>query len=234
MRRIASETDLKGFQERVCAAASALLAERGYDGFKMRELAARLGVSAMTTYRYFQSKNEIFSALRALAFNKLADHLEQLLDVPGTSLQRLVMCCRCYLDFARVEPARYRLMFDDSVPHASRSAELAVAQRRVLRALAEAALFASAGSMENGHQRAAQSLWAALHGLTALTLMRAVAEQELDALILDIARRFADGQNGTAELQAEGRASTAERQSGWSGRANGASLSGWGSVAAAE
>jgi AcrR family transcriptional regulator len=189
----------------------------------------------MTTYRYFESKNEIFAALRAQAFNKLADRLEHVLDACGDPQQQLVACCRGYVDFARAEPARYRLMFDDPMPHASRSAELATAQRRLLQVLAEAArLCASADTIDNGAPHAGQSLWASLHGLTGLALMRAVAEQELDALILDIARRFADGQNGTAELQAERRESTAERQSGWTGRANGASVSSWAPVAAAE
>ena len=42
----------------------------------MRQLAAELGVSPMTPYRYFEDKDAILAAVRATAFNRLAEALE--------------------------------------------------------------------------------------------------------------------------------------------------------------
>jgi AcrR family transcriptional regulator len=234
MRRVLSETDLRGFRERVCAAATELLAEAEHDGFNMRELAARLGVSAMTTYRYFESKNDIFAALRAQAFNKLAYRLERLLDLPGPSSDRFTVFCRGYVEFAREQPARYRLMFDHSQPEMARSAELGEAQRRMFQALVDqAGLLVAAGRTESS-ERTARNLWASLHGLAALALMEAIPEHALDGLIRDMIRRFAPPQERPAELKPEPWDSTTEPQPNWAGRANGVSLSGWMPITAAE
>jgi AcrR family transcriptional regulator len=46
-------------------AAAALLAERSWDGFTMRDVALRVGVSAGAVYQYFAGKSEIFAALYA-------------------------------------------------------------------------------------------------------------------------------------------------------------------------
>jgi AcrR family transcriptional regulator len=46
-------------------AAAALLAERSWDGFAMRDVATRAGLSAGAVYQYFAGKREIFAALYA-------------------------------------------------------------------------------------------------------------------------------------------------------------------------
>src|SRR6201747_2573169 len=77
MPRVLSDTDVADFRERLCEAAEKLFAERGPDAVTMRQLAAELGVSPMTPYRYFEDKNDILAAVRANGFNRFADSLEQ-------------------------------------------------------------------------------------------------------------------------------------------------------------
>ncbi len=234
MRRILSEADLREFRDRVCAVATELLAELGYDGFNMRELAARLGVSAMTTYRYFDGKNEIFAALRVQAFNRLADRLECLLDPFDSALERLEAFCHAYVDFAHAEPVRYRLMFDVSQPQVGRPAELINAERRTFQAVLDlAALFARSGQPESNPERLAQILWASLHGLAALSVMEAFRESELDSLVRDAVRRFAGPDDHRAVFQHK-RASGVERQPHGADRTNGAQTPGWTPLTAAE
>ena len=72
MPRLITQTVVADFRDRLCDVAASLFAERGRDGFNMRELAKRLRVSPMTAYRYFRDKDEILAALRARAFGSFA------------------------------------------------------------------------------------------------------------------------------------------------------------------
>src|SRR5678815_5993328 len=76
MPRVLSETDVADFRDRLCEAAERLFAEHGPDGVTMRQLAAELGVSPMTPYRYFEDKDDILAAVRTSGFTRFAQALE--------------------------------------------------------------------------------------------------------------------------------------------------------------
>ena len=100
--------DIADFRSRLCDIAACLFAEKGEEGFNMRELAKRLGVSAMTPYRYFKDKNAILAEVRARAFSRLADRLQAALaDGPDA-----MGFARAYIQFVREEQTQYRLMYD--------------------------------------------------------------------------------------------------------------------------
>ncbi|MGZ6016095.1 MAG: TetR/AcrR family transcriptional regulator, partial [Phenylobacterium sp.] len=80
MPRVLSDTDVADFRERLCEAAERLFAERGPDAVTMRQLAAELGVSPMTPYRYFEDKDDILAAVRANGFTRFAIALETARD----------------------------------------------------------------------------------------------------------------------------------------------------------
>src|SRR5215472_2153149 len=130
MPRVLTESDVADFRERLCDAASRLFAARGREAFTMRELAAELGVSAMTPYRYFRDKDEILAAVRARAFARFADALEAAMATPGDANLKASAVYEAYVDFAFGEPQSYRLMFDLSQPHEDEYPELVEATRR--------------------------------------------------------------------------------------------------------
>src|SRR5262249_15340551 len=112
--RILSDADVAEFRERLCEVAARLFVERGSDGFHMRELAAQLGVSAMMPYRYFKDRDEILSVVRARAFRRFADQLEQAHATEGALVVKSAAVGRAYVQFALEEQTNYRLMFDIS------------------------------------------------------------------------------------------------------------------------
>jgi AcrR family transcriptional regulator len=132
MPRVLTESDVADFRERLCDAASRLFAARGREAFTMRELAAELGVSAMTPYRYFRDKDEILAAVRARAFTRFAEALEAGMATPGDAAAKAAAVYEAYVDFAFGEPQSYRLMFDLSQPQIARTAERVAAEQRVL------------------------------------------------------------------------------------------------------
>src|ERR1700733_6937187 len=82
--RILTKSDVADFRERLCEVATRIFVKKGPAGLNMRELAGQLGVSAMTPYRYFKDKEEFLAAIRARAFARFADQLEEALAQPGT------------------------------------------------------------------------------------------------------------------------------------------------------
>jgi AcrR family transcriptional regulator len=227
MRRVLSEADLGDFRDRVCSVATEMLAELGFDGFNMRQLAGRLGVSAMTTYRYFDSKNDIFEVLRVKAFNRLASRLEGL-DLSGPPLKQLTTFCGAYVEFAREEPVLYRLMFDLSQPQIARSLELESAERRLFLALVDGAgLFARRDKLGNEIEWLAHNLWASLHGLVVLSVMKGIGDSELDSLLLDMVCRFSGSNAYPAQFEHGPQPAELEPQACGIRRTNGAAKSDW-------
>src|SRR3954467_15223150 len=112
MPRVLTETDVADFRDRLCAAAERLFAEKGLDGVTMRQLAAELGVSPMTPYRYFRDKEDILATVRANGFTRSAEALEQARDrTPGDARAKSAAVGSAYLDFAFQHPNTYKLMF---------------------------------------------------------------------------------------------------------------------------
>ena len=143
----------------------------------MRELAAALGVSAMTPYRYFKDKEEILSAVRARAFARFADQLEKALAQPGTPPEKSQAVGRAYVRFAMEEQACYRLMFDISKPRMAPLPELFAAERRARATMTDhVRLMVAEGYFKGEPELIGSVLWAGLHGVVTLHLAGAVAD----------------------------------------------------------
>jgi AcrR family transcriptional regulator len=71
-----TEEALGEFREKLIDAAERLFAQKGLEAVTLRQLAAEIGVSPMTPYRYFADKDAILAAVRARAFTRHAEALE--------------------------------------------------------------------------------------------------------------------------------------------------------------
>jgi AcrR family transcriptional regulator len=144
---------------------------RGPEGFTMRELAAELGVSAMTPYRYFKDKEDILAAVRARAFNRFAEALETAFQSEGNALKRSEAVYQAYLRFAFGEPAAYKLMFDLAQPDESHYPELVQANSRARATMTDyVKLLVEEGHFEGDPNLIGHVFWAALHGSIVLKL----------------------------------------------------------------
>src|SRR5215213_1829552 len=116
MPRVLTEADVADFRERLCAAAERLFAEQGPDAVTMRQLAAELGVSPMTPYRYFRDKEEILAAVRTNGFNRFAEALEKARASVQGARAKGAAVGEAYVNFAFEHPHTYKLMFDLNQP----------------------------------------------------------------------------------------------------------------------
>ncbi|HEY8572116.1 TetR/AcrR family transcriptional regulator [Phenylobacterium sp.] len=166
MPRVLSESDVADFRERLCGAAEKLFAERGPDAVTMRQLAAELGVSPMTPYRYFQDKEDILAAVRTNAFNRFAEAMEAARE--GRSG---VEVGDAYVTFAFEHPHMYKLMFDLNQPHEGDYPELVAAgtrARATMSAWVNDAI--AAGKVQGDPEQVGMMFWAATHGAVVLEL----------------------------------------------------------------
>ena len=159
------------FRERLCDAATRLFAERGREGFSMRELATALGVSPMTPYRYFRDKDDILAAVRTRAFDRFADVLERGFAKPGNATERATAAGDAYMKFAFGERQAYRMMFDLSQPDEEHYPDLVRATARARATMTQhvPGLIAE-GLLEGDADEIGHVFWAAIHGAVVLQL----------------------------------------------------------------
>jgi AcrR family transcriptional regulator len=165
-------TDLADFRQRLIDAARGLFASKGLEGFTMRELAAAIGVSAMTPYRYFRDKEEILAAVRTDAFDRFADSLETAFAASAPdAVNRSTAVGEAYIRFAFGERESYRLMFDMAQPDESEYPDLVRATMRARRTMTDfvRALVAK-GILAGDPVLIGHVFWAALHGAVVLQL----------------------------------------------------------------
>lgn len=198
MPRILTPADIADFRSRVCDIAADLFAEKGEDGFNMRELAKRLGVSAMTPYRYFKDKSAILGEVRARAFARLADRLQAALAAGPDAL----CFAEAYLQFVRQEQTQYRLMYDLGQGAADPFAGPEERRARSMFSLLMRALQAQDG-LAGEPEQTALSFWCALHGLGALYLAGKMSDEEVNrTLSQTVANLAARGGNGPTTSEA--------------------------------
>jgi AcrR family transcriptional regulator len=169
--RVLTEEAVGEFREKLVDAAERLFAQHGLEAVTMRQLAAELGVSPMTPYRYFADKDAILTAVRTRAFNRHAEALELAFEGGANTVERANAVGRAYLDFALGHPEAYKLMFDIKQPNEAAHPELVAAGERS-RATMTAHLKAM---IDNGVLRGDPDLighmfWSALHGAIQLQL----------------------------------------------------------------
>jgi AcrR family transcriptional regulator len=93
-------------------AAVALVAEVGPQGFTLREVARRAGVSHNAPYRHFHDKDELVAAVAMQGFERLTAAMKRSAARGSTAQERLRLCGRGYVSFALRWPEHFSVMFD--------------------------------------------------------------------------------------------------------------------------
>jgi len=97
-------------RERIVTEARELFLREGLEGFSMRVLAERVGVSAPAIYRHFDDKDALLATLIDGSFSTFASYLVRALS-GRTPIERLRKTGEAYFSFALEHPRDYRLMF---------------------------------------------------------------------------------------------------------------------------
>jgi AcrR family transcriptional regulator len=155
-------------------AALALVAERGVEGFSLREAARTVGVSASACYRHFSDREELLAAVAHEGLDTLAEEMRAAAakhEGPGPfdAVQRFWDYATAYLHFALAHPAHFRVMH--AIPKSEHSRDLMLPRTpAVLAQSAMEALVAAGVVAPEVAGRALLAIWTSVHGLAQLTV----------------------------------------------------------------
>lgn len=97
-------------REKILGCACDLYLKHGLDGFSMRKLARRVGVTAPALYRHYESRDHVLADVVREAYRAFAGALYRALE-GRTALERMARAGEAYLDFALHHPRWYQLLF---------------------------------------------------------------------------------------------------------------------------
>jgi AcrR family transcriptional regulator len=172
------------------AAAEEELAARGVEGFSLRQVAKRAGVSHAAPAHHFGDAAGLLTALAAEGFRQFlaAQAAREAQAAPDPSSQ-LVAAGLGYVDFAMARPALFRLLWQSERPDFG-NAELGQAARAAFQHLVDQVM--AAGGRSTADEAAA---WATAHGLADLLAsgrlesLGSMTVQARDEMVAEIIRR---------------------------------------------
>ena len=150
-------------------AATQLVTEGGSAALTVRAAAQAAGVSIAAPYRHFADRAALLAAVLAEGFDALAAHTEAARQAAPDARAALLAVGLAYVDFARRQPALYRLMFSAECDKASHP-ELLAAGDRALGVLLSAVADVQAAGLIDAQQAQPLALagWSLSHGLATL------------------------------------------------------------------
>jgi AcrR family transcriptional regulator len=154
------------------AAATALLAEKGVEGFSLRETARRAGVSPAAPKHHFRDVRALLTAIATLAFEELADALETASNKNGANrAARIKAQGMAYVRFAITQASRFDLMWRVSLLDTTDESYCRAGQR-AFAALDRLIRGEAAPALKPGDPGLAATLtcWSTVHGFARLAI----------------------------------------------------------------
>lgn len=169
-------------------AAEAELSERGVEGFSLRSVAKRAGVSHAAPAHHFGDVQGLLTALSAEGFRRFQATLDAREVGAADARDRAIRAGQGYLEFALARPTLFRLIFSSTKPDFS-DPDLAAA--------GDAAYSHLVGLIEalGGGGADVAALWAMSHGIADLAAgqrLRMLAElspKENESVVRDLVAR---------------------------------------------
>ena len=104
-------------QAEVVVSARRQLVEGGPGGVTWRGIARSVGVNPASLYTYFDSLDDVFTALIADSFERLGSAIQEAATGrPAPALEQLIELALAYRRWAVAHPAEFNLVFSDQLP----------------------------------------------------------------------------------------------------------------------
>lgn len=164
-----------------------LIAEKGFAGWSVAELARRTGVSAAAPYRHFANRGAFLTAIATEAGRAMGDQLEQALAVADGPLDQVSAIAETYVRFMIAHKVGFDLIFSVELRE-SDDGDLRAAGRRVIDLMMGPGIEVSPDMMRALELN--EELWTTAHGYAALYLTGFFGPDAADSVVAS-ARRTA-------------------------------------------
>lgn len=151
-------------RDAILDAAEAILARGGEEALSIRELCARVGVTAPTIYHHFGDKDGLVAQVVDACFAEFDEALTTG-RMPSDPVEALRWGFDRYVAYGVAHPAHYRLLFQRRRERPTPSALASYGRLESLIATIDAA-----GRLRVPVREAAPAVWAAAHGVTTLVI----------------------------------------------------------------
>jgi AcrR family transcriptional regulator len=167
----------KFLRQGILDAASELFVRYGYENVSMRRIADKIEYSPTTIYIYFNDKAELLEQVCRETFGRLVQRLNKIMEQPGDPVERLKRGLIAYIEFGVANPHHYRATFMMPMPegfdkpkYRQEDSPGMQAFSFLRRGLSEC--IASGKMPAMNVELASQTLWAGIHGITALLITK--------------------------------------------------------------
>jgi AcrR family transcriptional regulator len=171
------ERQRQGLRQEILSAALDVLANEGYHQLSMRKLAEKIEYSPTTIYLHFKDKAELFECVCEQTFAQLSDTFRSIVEAAADPLDAFQQNCRAYIEFGLQHPDQYTVAF--LLDSGQRLAPAEVLQRfpKAMEAFFQLRAGVSQCMLKGEFTEAdpelvSQVVWAALHGITALLIVK--------------------------------------------------------------
>lgn len=171
-------------RRRVLDAALEILAESGPDFLNLRAIAERTGMAVASLYNYFADKDELVAQLAIQGFEQLERSVSET-QPDNTGCYHHVAA---HLDFARVQPALYGLMYSERL--LSRYEGIRLAEARAFGAFRRAMCACETVDPDTVEKMAVAS-WALSRGTAAVAISRGDAGGPSTDVLQDVLQGLA-------------------------------------------
>lgn len=111
-----TEEEIEEIKANILHHALELINQDGFEGFSMRKLSRRIGVSVVTIYSYYENKDDLYLAILTRGFEKLYRVCRCAYESETEPYNKLRKMVLAYVDFGFDSSNFYNLMFTWHVP----------------------------------------------------------------------------------------------------------------------
>jgi AcrR family transcriptional regulator len=158
-------------RELILQAATEIIEQDGLEGLSAREIASRINYSPGTLYNVFENLDDMLLTIEARLLDKLAEQLADT-DTSGSPQEQVSRLAATYYAFSQGSPKLWSLLVEHGLPSGRTVPPWYQAKVECLLAPLRNAI-APLIKTTNSHSSkdAARTLWAGIHGVTALATM---------------------------------------------------------------
>lgn len=158
-------------REMAVAAAELILVREGMAGLTMRKVADAIGYTVGNLYLLFQNQDQLLMTVNERTGDAIYVALHLAFEAEKDPRQRLRDVAAAYVEFALEHAARWRLMFEHSLPPDAPRPRTVEQRIKSMFDLAEACIAPLAGNASGARMRLhATTLWSSVHGICTLAV----------------------------------------------------------------